>query len=78
VYKQLFIKSKSRIGKKGQKRELTGRRILRRGRSALDCRTIQEKEEKEEEEEGGGGVETVTAIQSKCTRKTNEFHFATT
>lgn len=68
MYKQIFIKSKSRNGKIGQT-ELTGRRALRRGGSALDCRAIEEGEEE---------VETVIAIQSKCMRQTAESLFAAT
>jgi hypothetical protein len=33
---------KLQIGKSGQKTDLTGRRLLRRRRSAMDCRAIEE------------------------------------
>jgi hypothetical protein len=38
VYKQILTNAKLRTGKKGQKRELSGRRSLR---SSLDCSAIE-------------------------------------
>jgi len=46
----MLINAKLQIGKEDQKTELTGRSPLRRLRSALDCRAM-------EEVEGGGGGE---------------------
>jgi len=43
----VLINAKLQTGKEDKKSELTGRRELRRRRSALDCRAI----------EGGGGGE---------------------
>jgi len=40
VYKQLLIKAKLQIGKRGQKLELNGRSPSRRGRAAWDCSAI--------------------------------------
>jgi len=37
VYGQILIYAKFRTGKRGQTTELTGRRTLRRRRSAQDC-----------------------------------------
>jgi hypothetical protein len=51
VYKHIN-KCKIKGGNRGQERELTGRSILRRRRTELDCSAIEE-----EEEEGGGGGE---------------------
>jgi hypothetical protein len=45
VYKQTLINVKLTAGKKGQKRELTGKGPLRRRRSALDCSATEEEEE---------------------------------
>jgi len=56
MYKQVLINAKLQNGMRGQQTELTGRSPLRRRRSALDCRVIEEVEEvveeEEEEEEG--------------------------
>jgi hypothetical protein len=45
VYKQTLRSVKLTTGKKGQKRELTGKGPLRRRRSALDCSATEEEEE---------------------------------
>ena len=50
MYKQILVNEKSRIGKRSKKTELTGR-ILRRGRSSLECSSVQEEEDEAEEEE---------------------------
>ena len=42
--------AKLRIGKTGQKGELTGRSPLRRRRSASDCCAVEEKEKEKEKE----------------------------
>jgi hypothetical protein len=47
VYRQILINGKLQIGTRGQETELTGRSGLRRRRSAMGCRAIEE-EEKEE------------------------------
>ena len=48
LYKHMLIHTKLQTGKRGQKTELTGRRPLRRRRSALDCRIIEEEKEQQE------------------------------
>jgi hypothetical protein len=45
VYKQILRSVKLTTGKKGQKIEWTGRGLLRRRRSALDCSATEEEEE---------------------------------
>jgi hypothetical protein len=45
VYKQTLRSVKLTTGKKGKKRELTGRGPLRRRRSALDCSATEEEED---------------------------------
>jgi hypothetical protein len=45
VYKQTLRSVKLTTGKKGQKTELTGKRPLRRRRSALDCSATEEEED---------------------------------
>jgi hypothetical protein len=45
VYKQTLRSVKLTTGKKGKKRELTGKGPLRRRRSALDCSATEEEEE---------------------------------
>jgi hypothetical protein len=47
VYRQTLITAKLQIEQRGQKTELTGRSPLRRGRSALDFRVIEDEEEEE-------------------------------
>jgi len=44
VYQQILINAKLQIGKRGQKTELTGRSLVWRWRSALDCSVIKEEE----------------------------------
>jgi hypothetical protein len=45
VYQQILMDANVKPGKRGQETEMTGRDVLRRGRSAMDCSGI----------EGGGG-----------------------
>jgi len=47
---QILVSAKLRIGKRGQKPELTGRSPLWRGKSAWDCSSIEEEEEEKEED----------------------------
>jgi hypothetical protein len=47
VYKQTLRSVKLTTGMKGKKIELTGKRPLRRRRSALDCSATEEEEEEE-------------------------------
>jgi len=52
VHKQILINAELKTAeRKGQETESTGRNLLRRRRSALDCSAIQEKK-KEKEEDG--------------------------
>jgi len=44
VFKQILINDTLQNGKRGQKTELTGRSLVRRQRSALDCSAFEEEE----------------------------------
>jgi predicted alpha-1,6-mannanase (GH76 family) len=48
---KILIDAKLRSGKGGQKTELTVRRALRKLRSALDCKAIQEEVEEVEDDD---------------------------
>ena len=40
MYREILIDANLKSGKRGKKTELTGRNLLRRRRSALDCSDI--------------------------------------
>ena len=56
MYKQMLRNAKLQIGNKGQKTELTGRRPLKRRRSALDCRAIEEEEDDDDDDDDKSGA----------------------
>jgi len=63
VYKQILVNAQLQIGKRVQKTELTGKSLIRRRRSILDCSAI--KEDKEGDTKSGAqGEELVPATKT--------------